>query len=427
MAKITSEEILTYSPFNTGGDEQLPKYERKLASKIYSFISAKKRFIIAVDGLRRVGKSIMLKQLLDKIRKDGRTVFYFSFDKKAHQNPETLEEVVKFFTEKDGNGMICLDEVGKIEDWAGVLKKYYDRTNAAFFVSSSAALHIKKGTESLAGRMLNYTLPPLGFDEYLELKNAKQKKIVLDFSNPEAVSKYGEHLEEFFHKGSYPEIYGVDDREVIKNYIRNSTVEKMIYEDIPSIFKIEHVSKLAGIFEYFANYSGDLVQEKTLSGIIGLSEPSVSDYVSYLEESHLVKRVFTEANYAKMVRRKKKGYVASASIYSNLTSNFSDGKLAETAVFEKLAKFNPLVYRDEMQREVDFTLRSGKKHVPIEVKFSEHVSASELVGLRYYMEKRKLTQGHVIYNGQYDRLEVDGKTVHLIPLSTFLAADEIII
>lgn len=422
MARITIEEILTYSAYNTGGKEEVPNYERKLLSDIYSFIKKKKRFVIALDGLRRVGKTVMLKQILNKLQDGGRTVFYFAFDKKQHQNIDVLEEILKFFIRKDKNAVICLDEVGKIDDWAGVIKKYYDGSGATFFVSSSAALHIKKGKESLAGRMINYTLPPHSFDEYLELKEVG-KQSVLDFNNPEISTMFKEELNGFFKKGSYPELSDVDDEKIIKNYIRNSTMEKMVFEDIPSIFKISHPSKLLEIYEYFANYSGDFIHEKTIAGQIGISEPTVTDYISYLEESHLVKRVYTEANYLKKIRKKKKGYVASPSIYFNTTSNFSLGKLIETAVFDKLNRFQPVTYFDEQKREIDFLIKSKKCIYPIEVKSSKKVSGSELTNMTNYMKNKKLNRGYVIYSGPYDELNLEGMEIHLIPVSTFLGSE----
>ncbi|MFH1199484.1 MAG: ATP-binding protein [Candidatus Micrarchaeota archaeon] len=425
MAGITADEILGYSPLNTGGAEPVPKFERKLAAEIYSFVSKKKRFVVAVDGLRRVGKSVLLKQTLNRLQKEGCNVFYFSFDKRAHQNAGVLEDVIGYFLRKDASCVMCLDEIGKVDDWAGVVKKHYDSSNATFFVSSSAALRVRQGKESLAGRMLNYTLPPLGFDEYLDLVGVGRGRRALDFSRPELRLAFREHLDGFFNRGSYPELSGVEDAGVVKNYIKNSTVEKMIFEDIPQTFKVQHVSKLLEIFEYFANYSGDFIHERTISSAVGLSEPTVNDYVTYLEQSHLVKRIYTESNFLKGIRKKKKGFVASPSIYSNTTSNFSQGKLVETAVFDKLRQYSPLTYYDEQKREVDFVVRTKNGVYPIEVKSSGKVTLSDLPSLLHYLEKRRLERGYVVYDGPFDVLSAQEKTIYLLPLSSFLAADSI--
>ncbi len=428
MPNISFEEVISNSPLNSGQKEAVPIYKRHLTAEITDFITKMPKFIVAVDGLRRVGKTTVLKQVLNKILDKGfRKVYFFSFDRRNHQTPEMLEQVLKIFTDKNPDPVICLDEIGKIDDWAGVLKKYYDRNQAAFLISGSAAISVKKGKESLAGRMLNYTLSPMGFDEYLELKNVKTEKLVLNLNKPECITQYKNYLEDFLIKGSYPELNSIDDREIINKYIKNSTLEKMIFEDIPDIFKISHKSKLMNIFEYISNYSGDFVQEKSIAGLVGLNEPSTSYYIKYLEESHIIRRIFTEANFAKRIRKTKKVYVASASVYYNTTANFSIGKLNETAIFDKLRSFMPLTYRDDQKREVDFIIRNPKGNIAIEVKSSDSLSQSDLNNLVYYLtHTNSKATGILIYNGQYDVTEIKGQKIYIVPLSTFLASELVI-
>ncbi|MFH1095163.1 MAG: DUF4143 domain-containing protein, partial [Candidatus Micrarchaeota archaeon] len=216
----------------------------------------------------------------------------------------------------------------------------------------------------------------------------------------------------------------MEDEALAHEYIRNSTVEKMIFADIPSVFPIRHPSKMLEIFEYFAYYSGGLVQESSISQLISLSQPTVDDYIQYLEQSHLVQRIYTSGNYEKRTRRMKKGYVASPCLHRQFSRDFTKGQLFETAVFDKLRSFEPRVYRDEQKREVDFVIEGGR--IPIEVKSSNNVSGADIAGLLYYMEKRRIRRGYVVYDGPYDQMEMKGKQVELLPLSSFLSAGRII-
>jgi len=425
MQAITAEEILSNSPLNTGGREEVPKYERKLAKKVNSLLDAKPRFIISVDGLRRVGKTILLKQALNRAL-GKRQAFYFSFDKRSQQTPQALEQVISFFIKKDNGALICLDEVGKISDWAGIIKKHYDRSRAAFLISSSATLQMKKGGESLAGRMARFTLPPMEFDEYLELSGIKKGELKLSLEKPAHSAEFEEYLPGFLSRGAYPELCSVDDSETVRQYVRKSTVEKMIFEDIPGAFSIAHPAKLLEIYNYFASYSSEFVHEQSISGLTGLSALTVADYVSYLEESHLVRRVYTEANFSKMIRKKKKGFVASPTLYSQTASEFSTGRLVETAVFSKLSGLQPMTYRDSQKREVDFIVAFGGKKYAIEVKSGAQVARQDLASLVHYLRANKSAYGCVIYRGPYDSFEIDGITLQLIPLSTFLAAGSIL-
>ena len=399
----------------------MPVFERKLAKKVHFLLENKPRFVVSVEGLRRVGKTVLLKQVLNKVSRK-RQAFYYSFDKRSQQTTLGLEQVISFFLNKDKDAVICLDEVGRIDDWAGVVKKHYDRSNAAFLLSSSATLQMKRGGESLAGRMASLTLPPMGFDEYLSLAGVAKSANGFRLDKPECRTEHAEHLPGFLLKGAYPELCPVKDSETIRQYVAKSTVEKMIFEDIPATFRVAHPAKLLEIYDYFANYSSELMHEQSIAGLSGLSAPTVSDYISYLEGSHLVRRVYSEDNYSKTIRKKKKGFVASPTLYSNSASEFSDGRLAETAVFSKIAELSPRTYRDAQKREVDFILeRNGAKY-PIEVKSGKQVSRSDIPGLLHYLGANRLENGFVVYRGPYDVLEVGKSRVHLVPLSTFLSS-----
>lgn len=427
MPKIAISEILEASPLNTGKKEVLPQYERGIVKEISDFLSKKKKFIFAIDGLRRVGKTTASKQILNKVlHQDHRAVRYFSFDRLSYQTPEIFKQVIEYLISDNNDVLICLDEIGKIEDWSGILKGFYDRYNTAFIVTGSASLTIRKGKESLAGRMINYTLEPIGFDEYLELKKIKDEKLNLNLRNPKCLSQFQNELDGFLIKGSYPELAEIDDNTIIRQYIRNSTLDKMIFEDIPDIFNVTYKSKLMNLFEYISNYSGDFFQEKSLAGLIGLNEALTSEYIKYLEESYLVKRIYTEANYEKKYRKNKKFFVASPSIYRNITEKFSEGKLLETAVFDKLRKLNPLTYRNEQKKEVDFIIKAGDYKFAIEVKSASKIPNIDLGNLIYYLDNSKNATGILIYNGDYDEITIKGKKIYFVPIPTFLASELIL-
>ncbi|MEW6529003.1 MAG: hypothetical protein AB1391_03885 [Candidatus Micrarchaeota archaeon] len=80
----------------------------------------------------------------------------------------------------------------------------------------------------------------------------------------------------------------------------------------------------------------------------------------------------------KKIRKKKKGYVASSSIYLNTTSAFSYGKLIETAVFDKLSKYESMTFSDEQKREIDFIIKkNGMTHYLIPI--SSFLAAKDLI------------------------------------------------
>lgn len=136
------------------------------------------RQTIGIIGLRRTGKTVLLKQIIDhlisqEVERDQ--ILYFSFD----EENVSMEEVINEFLSRTGKDIsgtdrlyIFFDEIQKLDGWQNQLKYYYDTYHRIkFFVSGSSSLFLKKkAEESLAGRIFLYHLPVLDFTEFLRLK-----------------------------------------------------------------------------------------------------------------------------------------------------------------------------------------------------------------------------------------------------------------
>lgn len=136
------------------------------------------RQVLGIIGLRRTGKTVLLKQFIDHLIKQGTKrdrILYFSFDEEA----VSLDDVVGDFQSRIGMDIqsagrlyLFLDEIQKLEGWQNQIKYYYDTyPNLKFFVSGSSSLFLrKKAEESLAGRIFLFHLPVLSFIEFLHFK-----------------------------------------------------------------------------------------------------------------------------------------------------------------------------------------------------------------------------------------------------------------
>ncbi|MBU4142078.1 AAA family ATPase, partial [Patescibacteria group bacterium] len=155
------------------------KHKRKLFFELVKYVSD--RQIISVVGLRRTGKTILLKQLIRHIIEQGGAkpgnVLFLSFDEVLVTSKLALKDYLDAFLEnflkKESfeKIYIFLDEIQYIDKWQHILKRYYDtHQNIKFVISGSSSLFLKKQTtESLAGRIYEFKLPPLSFEEFMEL------------------------------------------------------------------------------------------------------------------------------------------------------------------------------------------------------------------------------------------------------------------
>ncbi|MBI3009297.1 MAG: AAA family ATPase, partial [Candidatus Omnitrophica bacterium] len=162
---------------------QIPKEkndlpERQLLKQLKEEIENNR--ITAITGPRRAGKTILMYQLINWLLVESKikptNILYLLCDDPDFSLlllERTFGDIIKTylneFSTKRKKVYIFLDEVHVMEDWEKWLKKFYDFDYPIkFFISGSSALHIKKKSkESLAGRLLEYTLLPLDFKEFV--------------------------------------------------------------------------------------------------------------------------------------------------------------------------------------------------------------------------------------------------------------------
>ena len=174
-------EIKRQNPhWNSGGDYFFAKekYKRKLYFELLKYLDTEQ--ILSIIGLRRTGKTVLLKQLAKFLIKEKnvnpKNIFFISFDEAIPCSPNDLAEYFDYYldtvrTSTNTTAYIFIDEIQYIYKWQHILKRFYDtRPNIKFIISGSSSIFLrKKTTESLAGRNFEFRLDVLDFNEHLEL------------------------------------------------------------------------------------------------------------------------------------------------------------------------------------------------------------------------------------------------------------------
>src|SRR3989338_3921359 len=124
MEERLLREINRSNPWWIREKEKVEEYKRKQFTEIASYL--KKRQIIGIVGLRRVGKTVMMKQLINLLLKEipPENILFFTFEDEWNKK-EILEEILYYHLEnksKDGKRFIFLDEIQLVEGWEYVLK-----------------------------------------------------------------------------------------------------------------------------------------------------------------------------------------------------------------------------------------------------------------------------------------------------------------
>ena len=399
--------------------------KRFLLNDIVKEIESKQ--IISLIGLRRTGKTTILKQLIDHLIESKKVkreyILFYSFDEEQSK----IENIVTEYETKLGKELldiknkiyIFLDEIQKLKNWQNQVKYYYDNyQNIKFFVSGSSSLFIKKHTrESLAGRIYEFVLNPLSFEEFLIFKNKgqmlKKKNLFEDTLKKEFLS---------YQKRQFIEIIDESEERVAK-YIK-TMIEKIVYQDIPKIFPIENEELLMRILKIIASNPGMLSDYGSLSKELGISRVTLSNYFFYLNESFLIKKLYNfSRNMLTSEKKMKKFYLTTTSFFPFLNNEIDESKLIENLIVTFVdAKF---FWRTPQKYEVDVILKEKGKIIPIEVKYKEYISKKDTKNLLRFCEKFNVEEAVMITqsksNEEIFKLKSGAKVrIKFIPVWKFL-------
>ncbi|ODS40887.1 MAG: hypothetical protein A7315_07345 [Candidatus Altiarchaeales archaeon WOR_SM1_79] len=421
--------IYEYNP-QWKGELEVEEFKRPLYFEVKKYMPKKQ--IIGITGLRRVGKTTLMKQILSELKPEE--CIFFSFDEEETHRKEVLVYVINYFLNNFNGKYIFLDEIHYIPDWQGILKRFYDTMSIKFVISGSASLEIKKGKESLAGRIMTSHMPCLTFREYLELKGKKVQSVNLNFKDlsllynsllPE--KEYFEHeFRQYLYKGAFPEIVEEEDEEFIRRYIRDIVVKKIIYSDIPDLFEIKRRDLLFDLFKHICSESSNLFEIKNLCNIFNADYTTISNYLHYLKLSFLINiaQTYSKSSSARL-RKNKKVYVIHPSLAFAILNYPKDilgvgkimGQYVETLFGDKF------FWRSKTKNEVDaVSVTMDQKILPIEVKYRER--GGKITGLYEFMNKFSASKGIVVTKNTFKKEEVEQGMILYIPAWLFLLADD---
>ncbi|MCG2700857.1 MAG: ATP-binding protein [Candidatus Falkowbacteria bacterium] len=376
-----------------------------------------KKQIVELIGLRRTGKTILFLQIINYLlvnKVNPFTVWYFTFDEESLDLDALLQNFaaqtqVDF---KNTKVFIFLDEIQKLKNFQSKIKIYYDLyPNIKFFISGSTSLFVKKKTqESLAGRIQSFFLPPLNFKEYLYFKDKSEL-----LKKPAALKPEIEKEFEIFLQSQFVETAGIDSADERKEYFI-SIMKKIIFEDIPQIFPIDNPDILWRLVKIIGQNPGMLINYQNLSREIGVSNKTISNYLFYLEESFIIKKIYNfSRNLLTSEKKLKKFYLASPSFSWAVSDFIESGKLAENFV----ASLNDykFFWRDAYKHEVDFIDVNNNVITPIEVKYRNQFSKKDFKNLILFSKKFNAKKAVLFRKGlEKEKIKIQDLEIEQTPI-----------
>ena len=344
-----------------------------------------------IVGARQVGKSTLVKREFPEFNRSN-------FDDRLTR-VQAKEEPKLFFL--NNPCPLFIDEVQKESSILEEIKLKVDESDerGQFILSGSQKLELMKGvSESLAGRVSVYELSGLS------LRELHQIRFNLPFVPKEEYIKEREkelkdydNIWEIIHRGSYPELYDIerDWQEFYSSYVA-TYLERDIHELIAAD-SITFTKFLTAV----AARTGEMLNYKNIAGDVGVSEPTIKNWISILERTGIV--FLLQAYSAGALNRAIKTpklYFRDTGLACYLTrwltadalkNSAVAGNIFETFVVSEILKsysnagkdcrFNIFYYRGKDkntfgENEIDLIIEEDGILYPVEIKMSGNPKAS---------------------------------------------------
>lgn len=351
----------------------------KTMEQIQEKISSKE--VVFLTGLRRVGKTTLLKLLIKHLLKDKQIkssyIFYISLDD-YHLTKTSIVELIEEYRKAHRipfrqKVYLFLDEVAYKEDFELQLKNLYDSQNVKIFASTSSASILKNKKSLLTGRSILFEILPLDYEEYLSFKDIKINK-----SDSHLHEKY---FEDYMKVGGIPEYVLHGDVGYLKEL-----VDDIIYKDIVAMHNVKDSYILKDFFLLLMERVGKVTSINKLSRILNISPDTGKRYLQMFADTYLVYLLPRYGKTNDILLSPKKLYACDLGIKTFFTGFRDKGSLFENYVYFKIKDKRPsYVFKDGL--EIDFI--TDDKTL-IEVKYKDKIKDKQKMLFETFQAKKKI-------------------------------------
>ncbi len=381
----------------------------------------------------------LLKKHLDN---KGEKTMFLNVDISSHKpyfaSQEQLVHAIRLEV-GEGSGYIFLDEIQRIENAGLFLKGLYDmKLPYKFIISGSGSLELKeKIHESLPGRKRLFQMTTLSFEEFVNFKTeyrfSKPDKELIDLAAVFVVHKESLRtlLDEYLNFGGYPRVVLADTSEKKRIEI-DDIYQSYLQRDIEQLLNIKKTDRFGNLVRMIAAQVGNLVNVTELSRSLGVAQETINNYLWYLEQTFIVKKVTPYfRNVRSEITNSPTYYFVDLGLKNYSINQFGTatqlipppGMLFENFVFNDLHERLRLqlssatihFWRTQEKAEVDFVINTGLNAIPVEVKYATFTAPQTTRSFRSFLDRYKPKEAYIVHLGEYFQTVYEGTTIHFLP------------
>ena len=325
--------------------------------------------LIVLTGQRRVGKSYVMKELVQRKQQEDACVIYVDKEKTAFDFIKNYKDLVAYIEEHKESGKhtyILIDEVQEIDEFERGLRNYYDSPDIDIIITGSNSDTLSSDLATLlSGRYIEIFVQGLSYGEFLIFHNLED--------NDDALRKY-------INYGGMPGLrpMGLDDPEVVQQYLQG-VYNTILVKDIVRRKKVRNVPFLENLIKYVGDNIGKPLSATNIQNFMTSNKNEVSKnliikYLKATAEAFLIQNV-TRYNLhgKKLLESNDKYYFGDVGLRNYVAGGRRANdieKIVENLVYQHLIRLGYKVNVGQMYAtEIDFVGTKGDDTIYVQASY----------------------------------------------------------
>ena len=342
----------------------------KYLSRIRSFYHTES-LIKIIYGMRRSGKSVILKQIMNEIMKSGISednIIYINFESLKYdfiKNAKDLYNYIESLKVNKNKYYVFLDEIQKVEEFEkGINSLRITNDYSIFITGSNSRMTLLELSTDLSGRYVSFRINPLSFKEIVELTNTKEKD-------------YEDLLYDVFKWGGLPQRFLFTNDEDKTNYL-SSVYDSIILKDIVERLGIKDIASFNKVLQYMLDtetreFSRDNVIEYLKKEYHEIANDTLYNYLEAFSTTFIMNKVYRYDVHGKNILKTLNKYYANDLGIKQIKTNNEEINYSvalENIVYNDLIGKGYKVFIGKTKKgEIDFIASKNNKFKYIQVCF----------------------------------------------------------
>lgn len=389
-------------------EDENPLVNRELTTNALSLLSLK--LPIVITGVRRCGKSFLLKIIKNELKLKEKDYLYINFNDERFINfaIDDFQKIMDFLSEQKYRDkcFLFIDEIQEAVGWEKWIDRIKDKY-PIFITGSNSKLLSREISTILTGRSLSLWLTPFSFVEFLNARKINFEKWALDLKKQSILRA---ELKKYLEIGGFPKRVLSGQRIILKELY-----EQILYRDIARRFGKNQTKSIKEISLYLLSNPSSLVSIRAISKMVNAKNLTTVKTILDAFENAFLFFFINKFDYSikKQTQNPRKAYCIDNGFLTALGFRMSGdkGKLLENLIAINLKRNGSEVFYYSDKNECDFVIRRGNKIIKaIQVCYdlNEQSREREINGLVEAMNKFNLKEGLILTYDCEEEIKLSG-------------------